>query len=189
MAAEKKLTNEAKSDTNHITLLPVFPWYLVFWVHWFLSSQTPTCSPSSSLTFNLSPPGHQLSPHPFRRVRLLVIIIAAVSHFLAPTSLLRPSLAIQNHLKSPLSFLFVPHRCPLLLSVLCFSPTTSLPLPPLPPLSLVSPSLCCQVCVSSGVWGFFRKTGPPLCLCPDVGGHREGHPCQSLRSNLYPLIP
>ncbi len=58
----------------------MFPWHLVLWVYAFHSSKTPTCSPSSSLTFDLSPPGHQLTAHPFHCVRLLGIIIAAVSH-------------------------------------------------------------------------------------------------------------
>lgn len=143
--------------------------------------------PPSTLT-SLSP-RHRLSPHPFHCVRLLVIIIAAVNHLgcQAPFWLHHLCsnffLVTQNHLKSPLS------SC--LSSLLpCHTLPTGIcpPLPSLPPLSHpVWAARCVFVCVR-GCGGFLRETGLPLCLCSDAGGHREGSPCQSVRSNLYPLI-
>lgn len=90
-------------------------------------SQTPTCSPSSSLTFNPSLPRHQLSPHPFHYVRLLVIIIAAVSHLHCQalfgsniSAQILPASSDVTEITHRL-FLFVPHLTPVsFLSVLRF---------------------------------------------------------------------
>lgn len=134
----------------------MFAWHRVLWVHAFLSSLTPTCSPSSSLTFNLSPPGHRLSPHPFPCVRLLVIIITAVNHLRCPALF---GSTISNSGSPEITSFFPVCNTSLLFSI--FSPTTLFPLGFVPPPSLTSPSLGCQVCVCvfGSVGAFSGKQG------------------------------
>lgn len=168
----------------------MFAWHHVLWVYAFLFSWTPTCSPSSSLTFNLSPPSID-SPHQFHCVWLLVIIIAAVNHLCCPALF---GSTISNS-GSPEITLFFP-VCQTSLLVSIFSPTTLSPLDLVSPPSLASPSLGCQVCVCvcvfCGVGAFSGKQGL-FCvyalMYEDMGAVGGWGSCPSVRSNLYPLIP
>ena len=118
----------------------------------------PTCSPSSSLTFNLFPPEHRLSS---LRVRLLVIIIAAVSHLHCRPLFGSAISALLRNSESPEITFFFPVCPAILLSppffFLFFSPLYSL-------LPLSHPvwaprcvCVCVCVCVSSRVWGLFQE--------------------------------
>lgn len=148
---------------------------LVLWAYPFPFNRTPTCSPSSSLTFNLPPPRTSALSLPCHHcVRLLVIIIAAVNHPRCQALLgSKLFLQIQIHLKSP-AFLFplVPH----LSSPLAFHPTLrSSQWVFVHPCSLLSQPVWAARCVRvQGYGGFFRITGPPLCLCSDARSHKEG---------------
>lgn len=128
-------------------------------------ARPPTCSPSSSLTFNPSPPGNRISPHPFHCVRLLVIIIAAVNHLHCQT-LLGSTISVQalpGNSESPENHLFLSHMSPVS-SCSPFSPqphSSHWALSPLLPLSHLvwaARCVCASVCVR-GVGDFSGKQG------------------------------
>lgn len=143
----------------------MFPWHLMLWVYAFLCSETPTCSPSSSFTFHLPPPGHQLSAHPFHCVRLLVIIITAVSHLhcqaLVGFTISAQTLHSNSETPEITAVFSVCTTSPPLCSTFFLScPSLSYSSCPF----LVLLSLSCQVCVISEVRVVSGKQGL-LCVC------------------------
>lgn len=94
----------------------------------------------------------------------------------------------QNHLKSP--FFPVSHFSPVssnLPSIFSLPHLAHWVLFPPPPLSFscLTQSGLPGVCSGWGDCVLYRVTGPSLCLYSDLGGHKEGSPYQSVRSNLY----
>lgn len=137
--------------------------------------------------FNLSFPRQRLSPRPIHCVRLLVIIIAAVSHLCGSAlfGLTVPSWTLPS--KSE------PRKIPSVFSVYHISHPRYSPFSPLAKFSHASVflSLTNPVSAARCVWvwgcrGFFRKTGPLLYLRSPWP--IEWLPCQSVKSNLYCFI-
>lgn len=128
--------------SNHTLTLSA--WHLVFVS--MPASLRPAHLPLP-FTFNLSPCDSQLPPHPFLSVRLLVIIISAVSHLLLPGAFFSFWLcclctnSTWHHLRSPF-----PLVCPISL----LSPLCSFCLPPFPAQAGL-PGVG-----GSGMWGLFE---------------------------------